>query len=237
MKQNSTGLEKRTEYTARILCDRLIEAAALPQLQRIFGFPEFDMKISQAVIVEGTYDKIKLSGIVDALVVTTDGFDIINNKEKLSYIKNLAKTCGIVILTDSDRAGFMIRNHIKGAVKEGQVLNAYIPDIEGKEHRKRKPSKEGFLGVEGVSDEIIKNALLSAGCTEDTPRSAGITKKNLYEDGLLGGHDSRNKRLLISEKLGLPKRLSANAFLDALNKLLSFEEYKKLTRGDKVENI
>lgn len=190
------------------------------------------MKISQAIIVEGTYDKIKLSGVVDALIVTTDGFDIINNKDKLSYIKKLAGECGIVILTDSDRAGFLIRNHIKGSVKEGQVLNAYIPDIKGKERRKRKPSKEGFLGVEGVTDEIIINALLSAGCTEDMSKSAGITKNDLYEDGLLGGADSRNKRQLISEKLGLPKRLSANAFLDALNRLLSYEEYRIITRGD-----
>ncbi|MBO4896986.1 MAG: DUF4093 domain-containing protein [Clostridia bacterium] len=195
------------------------------------------MKISQAIIVEGTYDKIKLSGVVDALIVTTDGFDIINNKEKLSYIKTLAKTCGIVILTDSDRAGFLIRNHIKGAVSEGQVLNAYIPDVKGKEHRKRKPSKEGFLGVEGLTDEIIKNALISAGCTEDKPKSAGITKTDLYEDGLLGGNDSRNKRIEISEKLGLPGRLSANAFLDALNRLLSYDKYKEITRGDSDENL
>ena len=188
------------------------------------------MKISQAIIVEGTYDKIKLSAIVDALIVTTDGFDIMSNSEKLSYIKTLARQNGIVILTDSDRAGFMIRSFIKSSVKEGQVLNAYIPDIKGKERRKRKPSKEGFLGVEGITDEILISALHAAGCTQERPENAGITKNDLYMDGLLGGKDSRNKRIALCQKLTLPKRLSTNAFLDALNRLLSFDEYKKLMR-------
>ena len=200
----------------------------MPQLWLIGGFGEYYMKISQAIIVEGTYDKIKLSAAVDALIVTTDGFDIMSNGEKLSYIKTLARQNGIVILTDSDRAGFIIRNFIKSSVKEGQVLNAYIPDIKGKEHRKRKPSKEGFLGVEGITDEILINALLAAGCTQGQPESSGITKNDLYTDGLLGGEDSRKKRAELCRKLSLPKRLSTNAFLDALNRLLSFDEYKKL---------
>lgn len=189
------------------------------------------MKIKQAVIVEGTYDKIKLSEFLDALIVTTDGFDIMQNTEKTDYVRKLAKTCGIVVLTDSDRAGFMIRNFIKGAVSEGEVLHAFVPDLKGKEKRKKKPSREGLLGVEGMNAEIIKNALLKAGCREEPQKKDRmITKTDFFEDGFAGGERSRENRERLAKKLGLPKRISANGLLEAVNRFLTFEEYKKTAK-------
>lgn len=186
------------------------------------------MRIKQAVVVEGTYDKIKLSEALNAMVITTDGFDIMHNTEKLDYIRKLAKTCGIVVLTDSDRAGFMIRNFIKGAVPEGEVLHAFVPDLKGKEKRKKKPSREGLLGVEGMSADIIREALIKAGCREDSGKNKEkITKTDFFENGLIGGDYSREKRDCLAKMLGLPKRISANGLLEAVNRFLSREEYKK----------
>lgn len=190
------------------------------------------LKINEAIIVEGTYDKIKLGGIVDATIVTTDGFDIFKNKKKAELIKMLSEKNGIVILTDSDRAGFQIRNYVKNIAGNGSVKHAYIPDIKGKEKRKDKPSKEGFLGVEGVSDDAIIKALVECGCTEAlASKSANeifITKKHLFADGLSGGADSADKRRKLTRKLKLPDRISANMLLDVLNQLYSYEEYKEL---------
>lgn len=187
------------------------------------------MRIKEAIIVEGVYDKTKLAGVVDATVVTTDGFDIIHNKEKLAYVKELAKTQGIVIFTDSDKAGFRIRNYLKGQITEGRVLHAYIPDVFGKERRKRKASKEGLLGVEGLGADVILNALTAAGCNRESLTEKRLIKRlDLYEDGFIGGFNSSEKRKKLTEMLGLPKRLSTNALLDALNSLISFEKYKEL---------
>lgn len=196
------------------------------------------MKISEAIIVEGIYDKIKLASCVDALLVTTDGFDIMNNKEKLDYIRKLAVKCGIVILTDSDRAGFLIRNYIKSSVNTGRVLNAFIPDIKGKEKRKRNCSKEGFLGVEGISSEIIIGSLKAAGCTVDgksTSKSDFLKAVDLYSDGLAGGSKSSLMRKYLAKEMGLPARISTKELLNAINLFLDYNEYRELVNRAKNE--
>lgn len=193
------------------------------------------MKIKEAIIVEGVYDKIKLLSCVDALVVTTDGFEIFKDTKKLDYIRRLSKECGIVILTDSDRAGFLIRNFIKGAVNVGRVLNAFIPDIPGKEKRKKSPSKEGFIGVEGIKCDMIVKALLSAGCTADGNAAGGgtVTLQDFYFDGVAGAENSSLLRECITRELGLPRRISTKELLAAVNLFLDYEKYKKLVEDAK----
>ncbi len=188
------------------------------------------LKIKEAIVVEGNYDKIKLSGIVDATIVVTDGFMIFKNKKLMNMLSSLADKNGIIIFTDSDRAGFQIRNYIKNVLKGKNVKHAYIPDVKGKEKRKDKPSKEGFLGVEGISDEIIIEALKSASATEDSTNSNVrlITKADLCIDGLSGSADSHIKRTAFLKKLGLPQRMSSNMMLDVLNSIYGYDEYKKL---------
>ena len=188
-------------------------------------------KISQAIIVEGTYDKIKLSSFIDANIIKCDGFDIFQNFEKQEYIKKLAKSSGIVILTDSDRAGFLIRNFIKGFVHEGQVLNAFIPDISGKEKRKAKPSKEGLLGVEGISEEVILTALYNAGCDGKAKEITPVTTAHFYRDGLLGGENSREKRVKLAAKIGAPSRISAKEFINAINTFGGYEKYEEIMKS------
>ena len=188
------------------------------------------IKIDRAVIVEGRYDKIKLSSILDAVIIETEGFGIFNNKEKQRLIRKLADTKGILILTDSDSAGFKIRSFIKGIVPAEKIKHAYIPDIFGKEKRKTEPSKEGKLGVEGVKKELIIDALEKAGVfceenEEETKRE--ITKLDLYEDGLSGREDSEALRKKLLHHLDLPERLTSNALVQILNTFLTFEEYKK----------
>lgn len=186
------------------------------------------IKIKEAIVVEGNYDKIKLSGIVDTTIIVTDGFMIFGNKPKLRMLSQLADKTGIIIFTDSDRAGFQIRNYIKNVLRGKNVKHAYIPDIQGKEKRKDKPSKEGFLGVEGVSDEIIINALQSAATVADeTENTRKITKADLCVDGMSGTSDSHNKRCKFLRKLGLPVRMSANTMLDCLNTIYGYDGYKR----------
>ncbi len=189
------------------------------------------IRLKEAVIVEGKYDKIRLSSLIDALIIPTGGFSIFQDKDKCNWIRKLAKENGIVILTDSDRAGREIRNYIQSIVgKEGTVYHAYIPEIFGKEKRKTKPSKEGTIGVEGTPDEIILKALKAAGVTQDRSNqvSAGLTKADLMEVGLVGLGESAQKRRALLEKLLLPKNLSANAMLKAINSSLSKEEFYDL---------
>ncbi len=189
------------------------------------------LKIKEAVIVEGRYDKIKLSGIIDAPIIETNGFRIFKDREKQSLIRQIAKTRGILVFTDSDGAGFVIRNFLKGAVSEGQIKHCYIPQIEGKEKRKPQKSKEGLLGVEGVTDEVIINAIKKSGAViigEDAPVQSKITKADLYSLGLTGTENSSKLRLALLKKLGMPSYLSTNALLTALNCLYSFEELKSL---------
>lgn len=188
------------------------------------------IKIDRAVIVEGRYDKIKLSSILDAVIIETEGFGIFNNKEKQELIRKLADTKGILILTDNDSAGFKIRSFIKGIVPADQIKHAYIPDIFGKEKRKTEPSKEGKLGVEGIKKELILEALEKAGvfCEEtNTEEKREITKLDLYEDGLSGRENSDELRKKLLLHLDLPERLTSNALVQILNTFLTYDEYKK----------
>ena len=184
--------------------------------------------ISEVIVVEGRYDKNTLSQIVDATIVETTGFGIFNDKEKQRLLLKLAEKRGLIVFTDSDGAGLVIRNFIKGCVPTEYVKHAYIPDIEGKERRKIKSSKEGKLGVEGMTPEIIINALRNAGATFDGESAVsheGITKADMYAKGLSGVKDSSAKRLELQKKLDLPEKMSPDALLQVLNVLMSREEF------------
>lgn len=196
------------------------------------------IKLKQAIIVEGKYDKIKLDSIIDTLIIETDGFQIFKDREKLDFIRKLAKTRGVIVMTDSDSAGFMIRSHIGGAVSEGEIINVYIPEIAGREKRKTKDSADGLLGVEGVSEQVIMSALAAAGVTaaQDEPQCRRVTKSDLYDDGLYGGTNSRLLREKLLQSLGLPRRISANVLPRAIEHLVTYEQYKdaveKIKRGE-----
>lgn len=183
------------------------------------------IKINEAIIVEGKYDKIKLSSIVDAVIIITNGFGIFRDEEKMELIRYYARKTGIIILTDSDSAGRKIRGYIKGAVPDGIVKNVYIPDIFGKEKRKVKPSAEGKLGVEGIDVKILAAAFEKAGITASERTSVpDITKLTLFELGLSGGPGSSEKRKLLQKKLGLPSLMSAGALVEVLNTMMSADE-------------
>lgn len=182
-------------------------------------------KIKEVIVVEGRYDKNTLSQIVDATVITLGGFSVFNDKEKLAFLRKLAEKQGLIVLTDSDGAGFVIRNYLKGALPKDLVKQAYIPDIHGKERRKRKAGKEGKLGVEGMPPEVLLAALERAGATfedgagENPAAKDPITKADLFALGLTGGEGSAQKRQALLKKLDLPEHLNANAMLEALNLL------------------
>ncbi len=192
------------------------------------------IKIKQAIVVEGRYDKIRLSSLVDAVIVTTDGFGIFKDEEKKSLIRYLAKTTGIIILTDSDGAGFKIRSHLRSIVREGDIINVYIPDILGKERRKQQPSKAGTLGVEGMSTQVLLEAFSKAGVIADTAEKTGapITKADLMEYGLIGGDNSAEMRAALQKRLGLPQLLSANMLVEMLNVMFSRDEFFELIGGE-----
>ncbi len=188
------------------------------------------LKTSKAVIVEGKYDKARLSSVIDALIITTDGFGIFRSKEKQTFIKKIALEKGIIILTDSDAAGFKIRNFLKNIVPEDSIIHAYVPDIYGKERRKTEPSKEGKLGVEGIDNALIEQALLNTGLfsnEEAAPASEPITVSDLFESGLTGKTDSAQKRRELLLHLGLPARLTGKNMLSVLNTFLTLEDFKK----------
>ncbi len=187
------------------------------------------VKIREAIVVEGRYDKNTLSQIVDAPILETSGFGIFKDKKQMALLRQVAEKRGLIVFTDSDGAGFVIRNHIKSAIPGKYLKHAYIPDIMGKERRKSAPGKEGKLGVEGMSREIIVEALKRAGATiegEEVPQSRQITKQDMMELGLSGGADASAKRLALLKKLNLPEHMSTNAMLQALNLLYSLEELK-----------
>ena len=185
------------------------------------------INIKQAIIVEGKYDKMRLEKICNAPIFTTDGFRIFRDKEKREFFRSLAKTRGILILTDSDKAGFMIRNHIKGFVEDGEIHQAYIPEIFGKERRKAVPSKEGKLGVEGIDERTLEQVLSKYLSDEDSGEK--ITKTDLYERGLYGGTDSAAARVKLCTQLSIPTGICVNALVDALNALITKEEFLKYT--------
>ncbi len=188
-------------------------------------------KVSQAIVVEGKYDKIKLSSLVDATIIPTDGFGIFRDRQLLGLLRMLAAKKGLVVLTDSDAAGFKIRGYISSAIPKEQIIHAYIPDICGKEKRKAAPGREGKLGVEGVPAECVVEALRRAGVLRDdgdTPRRAEITKAELCELGLSGGRESAARRRRLCERLSLPQRLSSNALLTVLNAIVTPDELREL---------
>ena len=185
------------------------------------------VKIREAIVVEGRYDKNTLSQIVDAPILETAGFGIFKDKKQMALLRQVAEKRGLIVFTDSDGAGFVIRNHIKSAIPGKYLKHAYIPDILGKERRKASPGKEGKLGVEGMSREIILESLRRAGATiegETAAASGQITKQDLMALGLSGGPDASAKRLALLKKLNLPEHMSPNAMLQALNLLYSLEE-------------
>lgn len=186
------------------------------------------IKTDRVIIVEGKYDKIRLSSVIDGVIIETGGFAIFSDKEKQAMIRTLASKKGLLILTDSDAAGFRIRSYIGSIVPPETVKHAYIPDILGKEKRKVTPSKEGKIGVEGISQTVLITALRQAGilCEETDIPERKITKTDFYEDGISGKAQSKKLRGALIKKLGLPSRLSANALLGIINIFLTFDEYK-----------
>ena len=190
-------------------------------------------KIKEAIVVEGRYDKNTLSQIVDAPILETAGFGIFKDKKQMALLRKIAETRGLIVFTDSDGAGFVIRNHIKSAIPAKYLKHAYIPDIPGKERRKAAPGKEGKLGVEGMTPEIILEALRKAGATMGCGENATtgcVTKQDMMRLGLSGGENSREKRLLLQKKMDLPEHLSPNALLQALNLLYTPEELEALLK-------
>ena len=186
------------------------------------------IKVDKVIIVEGKYDKIKLSSILDATIIETNGFEIFKDKEKQKLIRDKEIKKGIIILTDSDSAGFKIRSFIGGSIPNEYITHAYVPDIYGKEKRKAEPSKEGKLGVEGISKDIIIDALTKAGvtCSETKEKSKEITNIDFYEDGISGGKNSKELRTKLLEELELPTRLSTSSLLNIINIFCSYDEYK-----------
>lgn len=199
----------------------------------------------KVIVVEGKYDEIKLSGIIDAPIIKTDGFGIFKDKEKQNLLMKLAKSHGLVVMTDGDSAGFMIRNFLGNKIPSEYITNVYIPDLYGKEKRKVKPSAEGKLGVEGVPNEVIVSAFKRAGITElgetdekseNTSNQRRITNIDFYEDGVSGNPGSKSKRICILKALELPEKMSSNALLKIINLLITYDEYKELVNSEVFKN-
>lgn len=188
--------------------------------------------VGEVIVVEGRYDKNTLSQVVDAVIIETSGFGIFNDAEKRKLLQTMAEARGLIVLTDSDGAGFVIRNYIKGCVDPKLVKHAYIPDVYGKERRKSAPSREGKLGVEGMKPQVLLDALIRAGATfddEENKKSAPrISKADMYARGLSGREGSAEKRTQLIRQLGLPERLTADGLLDVLNATMSREEFLML---------
>lgn len=190
------------------------------------------LRIREAIVVEGRYDKNTLSQLVDTVIVETSGFGIFKDKERLALLRRLAEKRGLIVLTDPDGAGFVIRSHLRGSLPPDRVKHAYVPDIYGKERRKRQGGKEGKLGVEGMRPQVLEEALRRAGVTfldqepgEQTPRHP-ITKADLFSAGLSGGPDSASRRQALLRRLDLPEHMTANAMLEALNVFCTYEEFQ-----------
>ena len=196
------------------------------------------IKIKEAVIVEGKYDKIKLSSILDTFIMSTEGFSVFKNKEKMSLIRKLAESRGVLILTDSDAAGFKIRSYIGGSLPKEQVKHVYIPDVFGKERRKTSFSVEGKLGVEGMDTDVIIKALKQAGVetlqfsqNEQTSEHKTVSITDFFEAGLSGKADSKQKRLKLLKQLDLPERLSTSSLIEVLNSVMNYEQIIELLRN------
>ena len=192
------------------------------------------LKIREAIVVEGRYDKNTLSQVVDTLIIPVDGFQVFKRRDTVALLRRVAEKRGLIILTDSDGAGFVIRSHLKGAIPPQWVKQAYIPDIYGKEKRKAAPGKEGKLGVEGMSPQVLEAVLRRAGATvlgeptETGAKGREITKADLFRDGLSGGAGSKERRNALLKQLELPEHLTSNGLIQVLNSLLTYEEYQKV---------
>lgn len=187
------------------------------------------LHIKEVIVVEGKYDKERLRKITDAPIICTHGFELYRSRRIINSISQMAKTRGVIILTDSDSAGLRIRNYIKGCLpKNANVMHAYIPQIEGKEKRKEKAGAEGILGVEGMDENLLRDVLLSAASVSTAPPLTPVSKSQFYADGFSGKEDSLQKRKALAKKLSLPPNLSANALLEIINKIYGAEEYKKI---------
>lgn len=189
------------------------------------------LKIKEAIVVEGKYDKNTISQVIDAPVFVTSGFGVMKDKEQLALLRRVAEKRGLIVFTDSDGAGFVIRNHLKSAIPASNLKHAYIPDVFGKERRKAVAGKEGKLGVEGMTPEIIIDCLKRAGATftdDEIQTVPTITKQDFYELGLSGGADSKQRRKQLLAALHFPEHMSANALLQAVSLLYSTEELKKI---------
>lgn len=197
------------------------------------------LKIKEAIVVEGRYDKNTLSQIVEAPIFETGGFAIFKDKQQMALLRQVAQRRGLIVFTDSDGAGFLIRNYIKSAIDNQYLKHAYIPDCYGKERRKKSPGKEGKLGVEGMTREIILNALCRAGATvqglEQQPRYR-ISKHDLMELGLSGCQNADRKRRALLTKLDLPEHMSVNAMLQALDLLFTLDELEGFVKDLEIEN-
>lgn len=194
------------------------------------------IKIDEIVIVEGKYDKIKLSSVIDATIITTDGFGIFNNKDKQKLIRKLAEDKGIIILTDSDNAGFMIRSFLKGIVPNEKIRHAYIPDLYGKEKRKTEFSAEGKLGVEGMPVEVIEKSLKEAGVVcKHGEKKEHVSKTRLYSDGFIGTKNSALKRKKLQKKLGLPENMSSGLLCEIIDRIVDEKEYEKIVKEIEAE--
>ena len=194
------------------------------------------LRIREAIVVEGRYDKNTLSQVVDTLILETSGFGIFKNPEQMALLRRAAEKRGLIVLTDSDGAGFVIRNRIKGAIPRQSVKHAYIPDVYGKEKRKKQAGKEGKLGVEGMPPQVLERVLRQAGATfldEENPEvesAPPLTKSDLFAAGLTGGPDSAARRLALLKELSLPEHMSANALLAVLNGCYSRQEARALLK-------
>lgn len=194
------------------------------------------INIKEAIIVEGKYDKMRLKAVVNATIIETNGFRIFKDKEKVSLIKQLAQKQGIIVLTDSDGAGFVIRNHLKNIVPKEQIKHAYIPQIKGKEKRKDAPSKEGILGVEGIDEQQLLLSLKNAGVTYNSAsKKSSISKTDLYRLGLTGRDNSQKLRAELLKKLNLPQYITTNALIDVLNSLMDLNELATIVDEIKVK--
>ena len=188
------------------------------------------IKIDIPIIVEGKYDVIKLQSIIDGQIIRVDGFSFFSSKENQDYVRKVAEKYGIIVLTDSDGAGLVIRNHLKSIIPKDKIYHVYTPQIKGKEKRKNSPSKEGFLGVEGMSADVLRNLFLPFISSSGKENTEKVTKLDFFEDGITGSANSKEKRDWLKSRLNLPMNISANALLNSVNLLLSYEEYKAIIK-------
>ncbi len=193
------------------------------------------LKIDKPIIVEGKYDKIRLQNIVDALIIQTDGFRIFKDDAKKQFIKRLASDTGVIILTDSDKAGMVIRSYLKGVIGNDKIINVFLPEIAGKEKRKAHSSAQGLLGVEGTDDKIIIDALKKFGVNQNSDIKRTVTKQDMYALGLSGTNDSAIKRKSLLKFMDMPQDMSANFFLDVVNSLYGYDKFLTVVEEWKQE--